>query len=235
MARDAEQDDRGLSVAQSRRIDEIAAAWGLATMVLMENAGRAMAEAAVRAGEARGLESVVVVAGPGNNGGDGLVAARWLINAGREVAVVHLAERSGGDAAVHRGVLERMGVPGVVWGGDGVGTGLTKAGRSVVLDCVFGTGLSRAPEGNAAGAIGWINGMRERGSWVIAADVPSGLDADSGRALGACVRADETVAFVARKRGFGAPGAGEWLGRVTVADIGVPRAIVDRVVAEGRA
>lgn len=224
-----------LSVAQSRRVDEIAAAWGLATIVLMENAGRALAEAALRAMEVRRLGRIVVVAGPGNNGGDGLVAARWLVNAGREVAVVHLAERSGGDAAVHRGVLERMGVPGVVWGDGKVAGGFASTGPCAVLDCLFGTGLSRAPDGDAAGLVEWINAERTRGSWVIAADVPSGLDADSGRALGVCVRADETVAFVARKRGFGAPGAGEWLGRVTVADIGVPRAIVDRVVAEGRA
>ncbi|MEZ6234538.1 MAG: NAD(P)H-hydrate epimerase [Phycisphaerales bacterium] len=224
-----------LSVAQSRRVDEIAAAWGLATIVLMENAGRALAEAAVRAMEARRLGRVVVVAGPGNNGGDGLVAARWLVNAGREVRVVHLTERSEGDAAMQRGVLDRMGATGVAWGAGAVDSEMAGTGPCVVLDCLFGTGLSRAPHGAAAGAIEWINRQRARGSWVIAADVPSGLDADTGRALGACVGADETVTFVAQKRGFDAPGAAERLGRVTVADIGVPRAIVDQVLAEGLA
>ncbi len=199
---------------------------GIPGLTLMERAGRAVAEAAVALAAPQGR--ITVVCGGGNNGGDGYVAARLLRAAGRIAAAVALvpAERLSGDARAMREQAERAGVPveSLEW--------LAKAECApgdVVVDAIFGTGLARPPQGAFAEAIRLVGGLRARGAKVVAVDVPSGLSADTGRPLGACVAADRTVTFAFVKRGlFFYPGA-EYAGEVTVADIGIPRAAADRV------
>ncbi|WP_242342382.1 NAD(P)H-hydrate dehydratase [Anaeromyxobacter terrae] len=215
--------------AEMRAIDRAAIdAFGVPSLALMDRAGRAVAEAA-RALAAPGGRFVVVCGG-GNNGGDGYVAARILRAAGRDARVLSLvaAARLTGDARATREEAERAGVPideAVELGGLDAGPG------DVVVDAIFGTGLSRAPEGAFARAIERIDAARAAGARVVAVDVPSGLSADTGRPLGACVRADRTVTFAFQKRGLVLHPGPSFAGEVTVADIGIPAEAAARVPA----
>lgn len=156
--------------------------------------------------------ATAVVCGKGNNAGDGLAAARHLHRWGK-LASVSCADRKGlsGPAAREAAALEAAGVH--------VSPDLDLAGADAVLDALFGTGLSRPPAGVYAE---WILAINAAGRRVIAADVPSGLEADSGRALAPAIRADLTVTLGLPKRGL-LTGAGPALaGEVWVADIGIP-------------
>lgn len=214
--------------------------WGLPGAALMENAAAAV-EAAIleelaamaRAGDVAD-GPVLVVCGTGNNGGDGWAVARRLRNRRDdgepvpEVRVLAWADpRPDSDAASQAAVTRRMGVP--VLGADAAAAGPPP---SVVVDAVLGTGLDRAATGEAAAVIERIERWRGAGSRVVAVDVPSGLDADTGRPAGAgegpAVRADVTVSLMGPKAGFADAASREWTGRVLVGDIGVPRVILDR-------
>jgi len=210
--------------AASRAVDRAAfEEYGLPSIVLMENAAVALREEALAllapGGEGR---DVVIVAGGGNNGGDGWALARHLHNAGAAPLVVVLGEpKAGGDAAINASVCRRMGVR------ETTAERLSSIERPrLVVDAIFGTGLDRPVTGRAADAIAWIG---RAGAPVLAVDAPSGLDADSGRPLGPCVEAAVTVTFAAVKRGFLEPDARRYVGRVVVADIGIPRALLDRL------
>ncbi|HET7500915.1 MAG TPA: NAD(P)H-hydrate dehydratase [Kofleriaceae bacterium] len=202
-----------------RTIDDI----GLPAMTLMETAGRAVAAAARRMlGGSRG--HVRVVCGPGNNGGDGFVAARVLGAEGSD-AVVYLAaprEAVRGDARAHLEILERSG--GVI---RMIATPeqLAAAGAdatALVIDALFGVGLARPIDGHLAEVVAWM----QRAGRILAVDLPSGLDTDTGRALGAAVVAERTVTMAARKIALvSAPGFAH-AGEIEVADIGIPPAVV---------
>jgi NAD(P)H-hydrate epimerase len=200
-------------------IDEI----GLPGLTLMETAGRAVAGTAARMLEGR-RGHIAVVCGPGNNGGDGYVAARVLRELGYDAAVYLAVGRSAvsGDARAHLAILERVG--GVVHAIDTPDTlgelGDAIAGAALVIDAVFGVGLARRIEGHLADVIALVNHAPRR----LAVDLPSGLDADTGRVLGAAVSAERTVTMGALKVALaGAPGFAR-AGTVEVADIGVPSA-----------
>jgi len=195
-------------------------------LALMERAGRAVAEAALAMAGPGG--HFLVLCGAGNNGGDGYVAARLLAAAGRTVELYALAplERLGPDAremreeALAKGLEPR----------DAAALPRCRAGPGdVVVDAVLGTGLSRPPEGALAEGIAAANRLREGGARVLAVDLPSGLSADTGRAPGACVRADRTVTFGFLKRGLIFHPGAELAGEVAVADIGLPPAAAARV------
>lgn len=152
-------------------------------------------------------EPTAVVCGVGNNAGDGLAAARHLHRWGRLVSVCCVdAERLNGAAQRELASLERLGVP--------IAQTLDFDGADLILDALFGTGLSRAPEGTFAEWIVAINGAAKK---VVALDVPSGLDAETGKAYAPIVQADATITLGLPKRGLAAVG-----GRVFVADIGIP-------------
>ncbi len=156
--------------------------------------------------------ATAVVCGPGNNGGDGLAAARHLHRWGRLVSVCCLdRSRLGPDAAAELDALEKAGVD--------VVTEPRFDGAQTVLDAIFGTGLKRAPSGPFAAAIEAINAS---GLNVVAVDVPSGLDADSGFAYAPCVRASSTVTFTLPKSGLVRGDGLKVSGEVWVADIGIP-------------
>ncbi|WP_242338031.1 MULTISPECIES: NAD(P)H-hydrate dehydratase [unclassified Anaeromyxobacter] len=213
--------------AEMRAIDRAAIdAFGVPSLALMDRAGRAVAEAARALAAPDGR--FVVVCGGGNNGGDGYVAARILRAAGRDARVLSLvaAARLAGDARATRDEAERAGVPIDEAGALG---GLDAGPGDVVVDAIFGTGLSRAPEGAFARAIERVDAARAAGARVLAVDVPSGLSADTGRPLGACVRADRTVTFAFQKRGLVLHPGPSFAGEVTVADIGIPPEAAGRV------
>ncbi|HEU5056874.1 MAG TPA: NAD(P)H-hydrate dehydratase [Kofleriaceae bacterium] len=212
-----------VSAAEMRAIDAATIEGiGLPGAVLMENAGRAVADAVIEElGGRRG--AVAVVAGAGNNGGDGYVVARVLRARGVE-ALVYLAARRAevrGDAQLHLAAYEQTG---------GMATSIAEPDElaehreamqaaPVVVDALFGTGLARPVTGHLASVIEEMN--RARGT-VIAVDIPSGLSADRGVPLGAAVRAHRTVTMAFLKLGLAvAPGLAR-AGRVSVAEIGIP-------------
>jgi NAD(P)H-hydrate epimerase len=211
----------GQSREQARALDRRAIEhFGVPSVVLMENAGRGAAELLL----SLGLHGpVAVCCGKGNNGGDGFVIARHLHNHGVPVRVLLFSrpEELTGDAAVHYHIIERLQLPiddysAMSLDGERLRRDLGTA--EWVVDALFGTGLTgpvRPPFGQVIEA---INASPAR---VFAVDIPSGLDCDMGRPLGAAVRAEHTVTFVALKKGFADPASREWTGQVHRADIGV--------------
>jgi NAD(P)H-hydrate epimerase len=202
-----------------RAIDD----FGVPGAVLMENAGRGAAEVMLSLG-ARG--PVVICCGKGNNGGDGFVIARHLDNRGVPVRVLLFArpEELSGDAALNYHILSRSGLPIEVRAGPPVDAESLRrelAAAEWIVDALFGTGLTGAVRPPFDQVIAAINASAAK---VLAVDIPSGLDCDTGEPLGATVRAQHTVTFVALKKGFANPAARAWLGTVHVADIGAPRA-----------
>ncbi|HXF54609.1 MAG TPA: NAD(P)H-hydrate dehydratase [Hyphomicrobiaceae bacterium] len=201
-----------------RRADAAAIAAGVSGLSLMENAGRAVADAAQRMVPAGAR--ILVLCGPGNNGGDGFVAARHLQEQGFEVEVVLIGALDAltGDAAAmaHRwkGPLAAP-HPGSV------------AGRHLIIDALFGAGLSRGIEGPAKVLVEAANGSRAP---ILAVDVPSGLDGTSGEVRGdAAIRATRTVTFFRRKVGHVLLPGRMLCGEVTVADIGIPEAVLEHI------
>lgn len=224
-----------LTRAQAREIDRLTIeSLGLPGIVLMENAGRGAA-AAIRQFTAPDTgQRFVILVGRGNNGGDGLVIARHLDNAGLSVRVLLAAapERFAGDAAVNLAVLERSGIPlDCLAAGGAAAWGEALADATVLVDALLGTGASGPARGPVATAIDAIarRSTHEPRPRVVAIDLPSGLDCDTGRPLGPCVRADLTLSFVAAKVGFTAAGAADYLGKVQSLDIGVPRVVLVQV------
>jgi NAD(P)H-hydrate epimerase len=158
------------------------------------------------------LGQTAVLSGKGNNGGDGLAAARHLSRWGRLHSVTALdRDALKGPAAKEAEALERLGIT--------IGREPDLVGAELVLDAIFGTGLGRPPEGTAAEWIEAINASNKR---VIAADLPSGLEADNGRALNPTVRAQLTVTLGLPKAGLLANDGPAHAGEVWVADIGIP-------------
>jgi ADP-dependent NAD(P)H-hydrate dehydratase / NAD(P)H-hydrate epimerase len=198
--------------AQMRAVDKWAIEeQGVPSLDLMERAGTGLAQVtSERAPDGR----VVVVCGKGNNGGDGLVAARALREQGREVDVLCVSDPAElkGDAAKN---LERLpGAPPAPFV-----SAAALEGSAGIVDALLGTGFSDAPRDPVVGAIEAINAA---GALVVAADVPSGVDASTGAVAGAAVRADATATFHAAKVGLWVSPGKRCAGDVRVIDIGVP-------------
>jgi NAD(P)H-hydrate epimerase len=193
----------------------------------MENAASGLAGIVLEELErATGGGRVLVICGAGSNGGDGLAAARHLSNAGVEVWCLLEREVSEfrGDALVQARVCQAMGLP----LGTLAGVCNTMDRKwNVVVDAIVGTGLRGSASAPMAELIALVNELGEEGARVIAVDVPSGLDCDTGLATGPVVRADVTVTFVGPKAGFLALSAQEHLGDIVVVDIGAPRFVVE--------
>jgi len=200
-----------ISVEAARAIDRDAVErLGMPSLLLMENAARGVAEAARQLGD-----RYLVLCGPGNNGGDGLAAARHL---GERARVFLLAEpdpESSPDAATQLRILRRAGRDIVI--GD---LPKTRPGqRYVWIDALFGTGLTRPLEGTPGH---WVQAFNDGCGPKLAVDVPSGLHGDTGEVLGVACRADVTVTFEAPKLGLVAPRAAEYVGRLVVVPLGLP-------------
>jgi hydroxyethylthiazole kinase-like uncharacterized protein yjeF len=193
---------------------------GVPGLVLMENAG-AGATRILRERFAGQLGAPLVVGGTGQNGGDAWVVARQLFCAGIAARVVLVGERARvrGDALVNLSALEALGIPVAVQAEGEVELARLLGQASLVVDGLFGTGLDRPVGGVQARAIELINAARRP---VLALDLPSGLDADTGQVLGSAIRATATATFALHKRGlYQHPGA-ELAGEVTLVSIGVP-------------
>ena len=203
-----------LSNAEMRAADAAAIAAGTPGRVLMERAGRAVANAVVKAA-GQGAR-ILILCGPGNNGGDGFVAARVLAGRGYQVELALLGRQGAlkGDAAAAAGD----------WGGDvGVPDFAAVNEADVIVDALLGSGLTRDLQGEAYALVQRVN---DSGRPVIAVDIPSGIDGDSGLVCGTAVRAVRTVTFVRRKPGHVLLPGRLHCGDVEVADIGIADAIV---------
>ena len=223
-----------LSRAKVREVDAVAIdEYSLPGIVLMENAGRNASEAIVRLFDSISDQNVVVLVGPGNNGGDGLVIARYLELAGAKVRVVLASppQRFRGDSLTNLEIINRSGINQVCLAG-AVAEQWQNAllSATCLIDAILGTGATDAARGDSKVAIESILGRmkidpRPR---VISIDVPSGFDCDRGVPCGPCVSANETLTFVASKQGFKTNGAEIYTGRIQIVDIGVPQVVRNR-------
>jgi NAD(P)H-hydrate epimerase len=204
-----------LTREQVRELDRRAIEeFGVPGIVLMENAGRGATEVLMRLNPER--KPVAIYCGKGNNGGDGYVIARHLDIHGWPVRIVRvgLAEELSGDAAVMEAIAAKSEIK--EW---------SHLQEDWIVDALFGTGLTGPLREPFDRIVATINAGHAK---ILAVDIPSGLDCDTGRPLGPCVRADHTVTFVAPKAGFANPEAKEWLGEVHVVDIGAPRVLLEQ-------
>lgn len=203
-----------LTTHEMGRADRLTIEAGTPGIVLMEAAGAAVADCARAALQRLGGRRALVLCGPGNNGGDGYVAARILASEGFEVVVGALV-----DPAVLRGDAA---LAAQVWTGETHPIGqLDYARASLIIDALFGAGLSRDLDGEARAAVELLNNWRKDGVYVIAVDAPSGLDCDTGQIRGACVTADETITFFRLKPGHLLLPGRALCGRIACAQIGI--------------
>jgi ATP-dependent DNA helicase RecG len=205
---------RAVSVAEARAIDvDATRRLGMPTLLLMENAARAVAAAARELGE-----RFVVLAGPGNNGGDGLAAARHL---GFARCRIHLTAEPdparSPDAALQAQILRAAGAQIVV--GRPPPEPFAEAAAAVWIDALWGTGLSRPLDAESQR---WVAAFNKAPGQKLCVDIPSGLHGDSGEVLGACCRGDVTVTFVAPKLGMLTPTGQAHCGRIVIAGLGLP-------------
>lgn len=222
-----------LSREQIRAFDRCAIEeCGVPSLVLMENAGRGAAEIVAQRAADRG-GPVRIVCGPGNNGGDGFVVARRLLSIGKPVSVLLASshDRLSGDARANYNAWVGLGGPTVPVSETNGRLAEELGGAGVVVDALLGTGLDREVTGFFASVIDAINRASGR---RIALDIPSGLDANTGRPLGVAVRADETVTFAEHKLGLWTSTGAEYAGRIIRVDIGVPSDLVGRVGSSAR-
>lgn len=223
---------RRVTREEMKLIDSMAhAAFGMDPVVLMENAGREIAEAVEEVLEGR-RGRVAVFSSTGHNGGDGFVAARWLANAGYGVQVLLVSrkpETMTHETAANCRILKRMGVPVEETRNpqDVFKAEERLEGCVAAVDAMLGTGFS-AISGSVKEPIATaIDVIQRLGAPIVSADIPSGLDANTGEVIGKAVRAIRTVTFGLPKVGFFLMGSETYLGKLTVASIGIPKPLLD--------
>ncbi len=209
--------------------------YGIPGLILMENAGLRAFEVAYELLKKRKSKSVFLFCGPGNNGGDGFVVARHLLNRNVKVRIFLLSSSADirGDALVNYRILEKMGaqiisLPSVPYLRN-ASAALNKAG--LIIDAIFGIGLNRVIDGFIGEIICEINSADVP---VLSLDVPSGLCANTGKVFGTCIVAHTTVTFGAAKKGFYKADGPKKVGKLIVADISLPRDLLNTKKADFR-
>jgi ADP-dependent NAD(P)H-hydrate dehydratase / NAD(P)H-hydrate epimerase len=207
-----------LSNAEMAEADRLTITGGVASLTLMENAGKAVAQAVSGRQSAGGR--VIVLAGPGNNGGDGFVAARLLAERGYAVTVLLAAgalDKLKGDAAAAA----------KAWGrAVAVAKPDELAGADLIIDALFGAGLDRPVSGLAHAMIEAVNAQAAP---VVAVDLPSGINGTTGAVMGAAIKAQQTVTFFRKKAGHLLMPGRAYCGKVSVAPIGIPATVIERI------
>jgi len=216
-----------LTRAQVREVDRIAIErYHIPGIVLMENAAICATEVACEMLDNDCIGQILIVCGGGNNGGDGLAVARHMHIRGGDVTIALTVDpaRYRGDALINWQIARAMSLSAEPFSAEII----QRESPLLIIDAIFGTGLDCPPREPFVEQATIINSS---GIPVLAIDVPSGLDCDTGQPLGdVAVMASQTVTFVAEKIGFAESSARKYLGGVTVADIGCPPEIVDQVL-----
>jgi ADP-dependent NAD(P)H-hydrate dehydratase / NAD(P)H-hydrate epimerase len=213
-----------LTSAQMKKIDRITIEKiGIPGPVLMENAGIRITQAVLKRFPRIKENRVVIVAGKGNNGGDGFVVARHLFNCGARPTVLLLGTKQDvkGDAGLNLAIAEKIGVEirGIPSTKEWKKNKIELFHASLIIDAIFGTGLMKPAQGLFAAAIEDMNKAR---GYKIAVDIPSGLSSDMPLIVGPAVKADLTIALAAPKIGHVLPPAEDFVGELIVSDISVP-------------
>ncbi len=202
--------------------------YGIPGIVLMENAGIGATEVIRRDYPGLTCKKVAVFSGKGNNGGDGFVIARHLFNKGVDVRVYLLAAGDSllGDAGTNFNIIRRMGIDIFELGGAGSLDSVWNElkGCDLIVDAIFGTGLNSEVRGLFAEVIEILNRVDAP---KVSVDIPSGLSADTGKILGKCVNADITITFAHPKIGLLVNPGSEYVGRLEIIDISIPRHLID--------
>ncbi len=215
-----------VTAAQMREIDRRATMeFAIPSLVLMENAGIKSADLVLQllAGEIKTMR-IVIIAGPGNNGGDGLVAARHLMNGGAWVDTFIMAqeEELSIDTRTNLLILQKTG-GNITWlqgEGDLYALELALLKADLVVDAIYGIGFKGILQEHAANIVCLVNKLAKL---VLALDLPSGVEADTGRVHGEAIRARHTITFALPKPGLLLEPGREFAGHLTVADISIPR------------
>ncbi|TRZ48068.1 MAG: NAD(P)H-hydrate dehydratase [Dehalococcoidia bacterium] len=223
-----------LTTAQMRQVEQDCAKVGLSTSVLMENAGKAVAEEVRRILGNINQQFILVLIGPGNNGGDGLVAARHLHDWGAKVSVCLFSQRPTNDPN-----LEQVQTRGMTVVDATDSEGLDRfdellPSADAVIDALFGTGKVRSIRSLFLQALDKVARVKKKrpGLRIIALDLPSGLDADTGEVDQACLYADNTITLGFPKPGLFNPPGAERVGEMSVVDIGIPAYLAEPVTEE---
>jgi ADP-dependent NAD(P)H-hydrate dehydratase / NAD(P)H-hydrate epimerase len=207
------------TAAHMHQADERAVQSGIPLQKLMERAGQAVAEATLR--RFPSAERFLVLCGKGNNGGDGYVAARFLKQANKYVTVLELSNEPKSEAKIARVVWLRQGTTGVL---NAANLEVALKDCDVVIDALFGTGLTRALDNDLAQLIDLLN---QAGKSLVSIDIPSGVGSDSGEVLGAHIHATHTVQLAGAKVSSAFYPAKGAFGTREVADIGIPKTITE--------
>jgi len=206
-----------LTTQEMARADSLAVQAGTPSLVLMERAGRAVSDAAVKLAPFGG--TILVLCGPGNNGGDGFVAARMLAGRGYSVSLILLGgrDRLQGDAKVMADLWE---------GPVGEAGDFEPTKADLIIDALFGAGLTRPLEGEAAEL---VRAMNHSGKSILSVDIPSGIDGNTGQICGVAVQAQSTVTFFRLKPAHILYPGRKLCGSVILADIGIPAGVLDQI------
>ena len=210
-----------VTAAQMRRVDELAVGrYGIALEEMMELAGSSLARLASDLLGGLAGRRVAILVGKGNNGGGGAVAARHMSNRGADiVALVAVRKGLGETVAARLATLEMMGIE-LSYYGEGIDIHSTLSGSDLIVDALIGYGLNGNPRSPISEVIEAAN---ESGTNILSLDLPSGLDATTGKAHEPCIIARDTMTLALPKTGLMVEGAGRYAGNLYLADIGVPR------------
>jgi len=223
-----------LTIEQVRRLDRLAEKdYKIPALLLMENAGRGVADFAEKILQGDPQKGGVwIVAGTGNNGGDGLVAARHLFQRKVPVQIFILGDpaKFTGDAALNYRITQKLKIKtGDFSAFKSLSAQASEFKKLIIVDAILGTGFSGALRSPAAEAIRTINELKKSRPeivHVVAVDIPSGLSGDDGPAGGEAVKADSTVTFACLKSGLVKPESGPFVGKIEVMDIGIPEELI---------
>ncbi len=224
-----------LTIEQMRQIEDLCVKMGLPTSQLMENAGKAVAEEIRRIAGTIDQQHILILIGPGNNGGDGLVTARYLHDWGAKVSLYLFGQRPSDDQNLK--MVQERDITCVETAQDESLEGLRELLTSAVgtvVDAIFGTGKTRPIDGDILKALEEVTEAKSKqpSLRIIALDLPSGLNADTGAVDTACLFVDNTITLGFPKVGlFNSPGAAR-AGKITVADIGIPPYLAEPVPVE---
>lgn len=220
-----------LSAKQMGEVDRLTTErYHIPSIILMENAGRSTAEEIEKACPGFENKKIVVLCGRGNNGGDGFVVARYLALHNAKPSIILFAEPEAlrGDALTNFEIAQAMGLPIQILATPPAAKSFLKkmACPDIIVDALFGTGLSKPVGHDFRHIIDWINGNRHH-SFIAAVDIPSGLMADSAEVVGPAVKAHLAVTFSALKLAQVSPPASDFADRVVLAAIGSPSALFE--------